>query len=98
MTLLVPLLLPGAAIGLAGVALWRLRQPRVASARSDGTQEIAVLVKGKYDPQRFRARMGMPLRIRFIRDEDDDCSRWVVFPDFGIERDIPAFRTTTVEL
>lgn len=43
-------------------------------------------------------RQGRPVRIEFFRDETASCSEQVVFPDFGVVRDLPAFRATTVEL
>lgn len=95
----VPVLLAAVAVIVAFAAgVWWLRRSRSAVLRPDGTQEITILVKGKYQPQAFRARLGVPLRINFVRDEDEDCSRWVIFPDFGVERTLPAYRTTTVEL
>ena len=97
MLALVLVLIAGGAIAVAGVGAW-LRRPQCATVRPDGTQEITILVKGKYHPQTFRARLAIPLRINFVRDEDEDCSRWVIFPDFGVERTLPAYRTTTVEL
>ncbi len=96
---LVLVLLAAAVIVVAfGAGVWWLRRSRSAVVRPDGTQEITILVKGKYHPQTFRARRDIPLRINFVRDEDEDCSRWVIFPDFGVERTLPAYRTTTVEL
>ena len=91
-------IIAAAAIAAVGAGVWWLRRSRSAVVRPDGTQEITILVKGKYHPQTFRARLGIPLRINFVRDEDEDCSRWVIFPDFGVERTLPAYRTTTVEL
>jgi plastocyanin domain-containing protein len=38
------------------------------------------------------------LRLRFNRQESAACSDVVVFPDFGVRRDLPAFRTTIVEI
>lgn len=90
-------LIAGLAIG-TGSVLWLLRRPPTAAVLDDGTQRIAVRVKGDYRPRVVKARLGTPLRIDFLREEDNDCSRTVVFPDFGIERTLPAFRTTTVEL
>ena len=98
MLTLVLVLIVGGAIAVAGVGVWLLRRPPSATVRPDGTQEITILVKGTYHPQTFRARVGTPLRINFVRDEDEDCSRWVIFPDFGVERTLPAYRTTTIEL
>jgi plastocyanin domain-containing protein/YHS domain-containing protein len=61
-------------------------------------QEVEVTVKGGYIPDVVKARPGVPLRIRFRREETSTCSEEVVFPDFGIRRHLPAFETTTIEL
>jgi len=37
------------------------------------------------------------VRLDFYRDETASCSEQVVFGDFGIARDLPAFQTTPVE-
>jgi len=38
------------------------------------------------------------VRLHFYRDETVDCSERVVFDAFGINRELPAFQTTTIEL
>ena len=42
-------------------------------------------------------KQGQPVRLDFYRDETASCSEQVVFGDFGIARDLPAFQTTTIE-
>jgi plastocyanin domain-containing protein len=42
-------------------------------------------------------RQNRPVRLDFYRDETASCSERVVFGDFGVARDLPAFRTTPVE-
>ncbi len=37
------------------------------------------------------------VRLDFYRDETASCSDRVVFGDFGIARDLPAFKTTSIE-
>lgn len=37
------------------------------------------------------------MRLNFYRDETASCSEQVVFGDFGIARDVPAFKTTPIE-
>lgn len=62
-----------------------------------GVQEIQVAVKGGYSPDVILVRMGLPVRLNFYRDEVSSCSEQVIFGDFGIVRDLPAFKTTTIE-
>ena len=88
--------------GLALVAfiLWYFFGPRerVAAAATDaGVQEVNVTVKGGYAPDVIVVKEGQPVRLNFYRDETSSCSEQVVFGDFGIARDLPAFKTTPVE-
>jgi len=42
-------------------------------------------------------KKGNPVRLNFYRDETSSCSEQVVFGDFGIARDLPAYKTTPIE-
>jgi len=43
-------------------------------------------------------RQGVPLHIVFDRQESGDCTSRVVFPDFAVNRALPAFAHTAVQL
>lgn len=73
------------------------RKRTAASVTEAGVQEINVTVKGGYTPDLIVVREGMPVRLNFYRDETESCSEQVVFGDFGIARDLPPFKTTTIE-
>jgi plastocyanin domain-containing protein len=60
-------------------------------------QEIMISVRGGYSPDVIVVKKGIPVRLKFYRDETDDCSDTVVFGDFNIRRPLLAFKTTTVE-
>ena len=84
-----------------GFVLWYFFGEREATAaRVDerGVQEIKITVKGGYSPDVIVVKAGKPVRLDFYRDETASCSEQVVFGDFGIARDLPAFKTTTIEL
>ncbi len=94
-------------VDVAGLALiagivWYFFLSRRADAgqarAGHDVQEIDVTVKGGYIPETIVARPGVPLRIRFRREETSPCSEEVVFPDFGIRRHLPAFETTLVDI
>lgn len=89
----------GAAVALTAFVLWYFFGPKKAAAAAvgAGVQEIKVVVKGGYSPDVIAVRAGMPVRLDFYRDEAASCSEQVVFPDFGIARDLPAFETTAIE-
>lgn len=66
-------------------------------AGKGGVQEIKITVKGGYSPDVLAVKQGIPVRLNFYRDETASCSEQVVFGDFGIARDLPAFKTTAIE-
>jgi plastocyanin domain-containing protein len=89
--------------GLAAIAavLWYFFGERTAVAArtgEGGVQEVKITVKGGYSPDVVVVKQGRPVRLDFYRDETASCSEQVVFGDFGIARDLPAFKTTAVEL
>jgi plastocyanin domain-containing protein len=73
---------------------------RAASAVQSavGVQEIAITVKGGYEPATVRVTEGRPVRLIFDRQETSSCSEEVVMPDFGVRKFLAPFRRTTVEL
>jgi plastocyanin domain-containing protein len=88
--------------GIAAIAfvLWYFfgeGEATAASVTESGMQEIKVTVKGGYSPDTIVVKQGMPVRLNFYRDETASCSEQVVFGDFRIARDLPAFKTTPVE-
>ena len=42
-------------------------------------------------------KQNVPVRLNFYHDETSSCSEQVVFGDFGIARDLPAYKTTPFE-
>jgi plastocyanin domain-containing protein len=88
--------------GVAAIAavLWYFfgeRQAVAAEITDGGVQEVHITVKGGYSPDVIRVKQGRPVRLDFYRDETSSCSEQVIFGDFGIARDLPAFRHTEVE-
>lgn len=73
------------------------REATTASVGTSGVQEIKVTVKGGYSPDVIVVKQGNPVRLDFYRDETASCSEQVIFGDFGIARDLPAFKTTPIE-
>lgn len=94
----VAVMLGGAAA--IGFVLWYFfgeRQAIAAAVGTGGVQEVKVTVRGGYDPDVIVVKHGQPVRLDFYRDETASCSERVVFGDFGIARDLPAFKTTSIE-
>ena len=91
--------LTGGALLIAFI-LWYFfgaREAVAAGAGASGVQEIGITVKGGYSPDLISVKRGKPVRLNFYRDETASCSEQVVFGDFGIARDLPAFQTTSIE-
>lgn len=85
---------------LIGATLWYFFGTRAAvsaGVTEAGFQQIKVTVKGGYSPDVIVVKQGTPVRLDFYRDETAACSEQILFPDFGIARDLPAFKTTAVE-
>ena len=57
----------------------------------------ATIINGRYRPDTLRLRQGIPVRIHFLRREDNPCSERVIFSKFGVDRRLPPFQKTTVE-
>jgi len=92
-------------VGVGGVLLigalaWFFFGPRKAtrSEMRDGFQEVEILVKGGYSPSVVRVSEGVPLRLVFDRQETGECSSRVVFPDFDVNRALPPYQRTAVEI
>jgi plastocyanin domain-containing protein len=73
------------------------REAVAAKTGDSGVQEIRVMVKGGYEPDVIVVKQGKPVRLDFYRDETASCSERVIFGDFGIARDLPAFKTTPIQ-
>ena len=87
-------------VALIALILWYFfgeREAVAAKAGAGGVQEINVTVKGGYTPDVIEVRQGRPVRLNFYRDETSSCSEQVVFGDFGVARELPAFKTVPVE-
>lgn len=87
-------------IVLIALILWYFfgdRAKTEATADLSGVQEVSIIVKGGYVPDTIQVRAGQPVRLKFYRDETSACSEQVIFGDFGIARDLPAYKTTAIE-
>jgi plastocyanin domain-containing protein len=73
------------------------RKKVAATVKESGIQEIDITVKGGYAPDVLVVQKDKPLRLNFYRDETSSCSEQVVFGDFGVIKNLPAFKNTTVE-
>lgn len=89
-----------AGIALIAFVLWYFfgERERVSATLSEsGVQEIEVKVKGGYSPDVIVVQKDRPVRLNFYRDETASCSEQVIFGDFGIARDLQAYKSTIIE-
>ncbi len=87
-------------VGLIAFVLWYFfgeRERTAATVSESGVQEIKVTIKGGYSPDVIVVQKDRPVRLNFYRDETSSCSEQVIFGDFGIARELPAYKTTPVE-
>ena len=60
------------------------------SAQQNGkTQEVTVTVDGGYTPNTVVLKQGVPAQVIFRRNDPSNCLSHVVFPDFGINQELP---------
>lgn len=64
-------------------------KPRVQTAK------ITVNQSG-YQPSRLRLRRGVPARLTFLRRTEQTCATEVVFPDYGITRQLPLNKAVVI--
>ena len=81
------------AAGLIGCIIWwffgKHKQDEAAATMSANQQEVSVVVSGGYTPNTVVLRQGVPARIVFDRKDPSGCFSHVVFPDFGINEELP---------
>jgi plastocyanin domain-containing protein len=68
------------------------------SADSRGIQEVAITVKGGYNPDIIVVKAGRPLRMHFTRQENSSCTEMVLFPDFNKNAKLPEGQEVVIEL
>ncbi len=98
--ILIALVLLGILIVPFGVVGWigaRAGEATRAPVGGDGVQEVEVVVRGRYRPDKVMVRRDIPVRLLFNRQEDVSCSERVIFSDFQQERRLAPFATTTVQ-
>ena len=88
------------AVAMIAIVIWYFfgeREKVAAVVTETGAQEIKITVKGGYSPDVIVVKRGVPVKLEFFRDETSSCSDQVILGDFGIARDLPAFKTTAIE-
>ncbi len=88
-----------AVAAVAGIVwyFWLQKKEGVTAAVVAGVQEVAITVKGGYDPDTIRVKMGTPVRLNFTRVEASMCSEMVVFDGLDRSAKLPEGETVAIE-
>ena len=88
--------------GVVTTNAWNLDVTAQETAAGPGANPVnAIHIQvsaGGYQPARIPVPKDKPVRLAFTRADAANCGGTVVFPDLGIRRELPAGRTTIVEL
>ena len=81
-------------LALVAVLAWYFFAPQGATQAqvAGGIQTVDILVRGGYFPNLVRVTAGTPVRLRFDRQDNSDCTSRVVFPDFRKSASLAPFR------
>jgi plastocyanin domain-containing protein len=89
-------------VGLAIIAwivwyFWLYRKEGLQVTEVGGVQEVAIKVKGGYDPDVIGVKKGKPVKLHFNRQESALCSEMVIFDKLGQSAKLPEGETVTIE-
>jgi plastocyanin domain-containing protein len=59
--------------------------------------ELKVTDKG-FEPTPVTVKKGEPLRLRITRTTEETCAKDVIFPDYGIEKELPMNKAVEIDL
>lgn len=65
---------------------------------NDNQQNINIEVKGGYSPERIVLKKGVPAVLNFNRKDPSSCLDRVVFPDFGINQELPQNQPQSIKI
>jgi plastocyanin domain-containing protein len=89
-------------VGIAGIVgivwyFWLYEEKGLQITETGGMQEVAITVKGGYDPDVIVVKRGKPVQLHFTRRESALCSEMVVFDTIERSAKLPEGETVTVE-
>lgn len=69
----------------------------IADVKAD-TQSVNIEVNGGYSVETVILKQGVPAVLNFKRLDSSSCLDHVVFPEFGINRELPKGEVETIEI
>jgi len=94
------LLVNVAGLLLIGFIIWWfwLYRPATGVTAAPG-QTVEVLVKdGVYEPALIEAVAGKGVSLKFIREDEAACAGQVVFPELGVQKELPLGKPVVIRL
>ncbi len=61
-------------------------------------QSATVVVNGGYNPAVLKLKQGVPVKLTFNRKDPTTCLEKVVFPDFGVDADLPVGQDVVITI
>ena len=88
------------ALAITALIAWLFFAPRKAQVANEtnGVESVDIVVQGGYKPADIQIRAGRPVHLVFDRREEGECSSHVVFSDLGVDKALPAYRKTSLDL
>lgn len=73
-------------------------KPAIIARIKTDKQEVNILVKGGYNPEKIELQQGVPAVLNFKRTDASTCLDHVVFSDFGINKALPQNKTIAIPI
>ena len=91
----------GAVLLIAAVVWWFFgshKASKVEAVVNDSKQTATVVVDGGYKPQVVELKQGVSAEVVFDRKDPSGCLAQVVFPDFGVQADLPLGERYSIDI
>ena len=91
----------GAAVVIGCIVWWFFGKHKVTereASMSNDTQEVTVTVSGGYTPNTVVLQRGVPAQIIFDRKDPSGCFSHVMFPDFGVNEELPIGKQHSIDI
>ena len=90
------------AVLLIGLIVWwffgNRKTSETEATMSTDKQQVEVTVNGGYTPNTVVLQQGVPASIVFDRKDSSGCFSHVVFPDFGINEELPVGEQHSIDI
>lgn len=87
---------------LIGLIVWwffgKRKSSETEAIMSGSKQQVDVVVNGGYTPNTVVLKQGVPAELVFDRKDPSGCFSHVVFPDFGINEELPVGEQHTISI